>query len=88
MFHTDLRIFREAQRWDELGQHNETDILSGPHAAKGILRWRQAEEASQVDWVNRKMPLDTSQLEEEIVFVLAESWFRALLPMQSIHQSR
>lgn len=87
MFHTDLRIFREAQRWDELGQHNETDILSGSHTAKGILWRRQAEEVSQVDWVNRKMPLDTSQLEKEIVFVLVEPLFYALLPMQSIHQS-
>lgn len=92
VFHTDLRIFREAQRWDELGQHNETDILSGPHTAKVILWWCQVEKGSNGGSVTGtlgilKMPFGTSQLEKEIVCVRVELLSCALLPKQSIQRS-
>lgn len=59
--------FQSSQRWDKLGQHKGTDILSGPRAAIVILGLCQSVRSITVKWKESvwgalavKMPLDTS----------------------------
>lgn len=78
VFYTDLRIFRQARVGGKLGQHKETDILSGPRGAN-VIRWHsvRAREVSHWGKCRRysgafKMPLDTSLSERNIVCISPE----------------